>query len=271
MAADVIAAETPELLADRVAEDFARLVNDTLAKQDRFSLALAGGLTPKQFYERLAQEPYKSSIPWAKLWLFWGDERCVPKEHPDSNFRMVSEALLQNVPVLPPHVNRMHGEDPPPLAAQDYEKVMRSFFRDSGLWPHFDLVLLGLGADGHTASLIPGTPAVTNHVSETLEERRQPEPGQDQAPPPRWVVHNVVRTLQTVRLTFTYPVINQAKHIWFLVTGAKKADVFAEVQKGPNPAYPASLVQPVDGELRWYVDKAVLNQEASWQTLKSKR
>ncbi len=258
MANNVIVADTPEALAERVAKDFARLVSESLSKQERFSLALAGGVTPKQFYERLAKEPYKTSIPWAKLWFFWGDERCVPKEHSDSNFRMASESLLQYVPVQPSHVIRMRGEDPPPLAAQDYEKFMRGFFRDSGFWPHFDLILLGLGPDGHTASLIPGSPAVSNHVSEHLEERRQPEAGPGEVPQPRWVVHNVIRALQTVRLTFTYPVINQAKNIWFLVTGAKKSEAFAEVQKGPNPSWPASLVQPATGGLRWYVDKEVV-------------
>jgi 6-phosphogluconolactonase len=271
----VIVSETPEALADRVAEDFSKLVTETLAVQERCSIALAGGQTPKQFYARLAKDPYQSSIPWAKLWFFWADERCVPKEHPDSNFRMASEALLQFVPVQPSHVVRMHGEDPPPLAAQDYEKFMRQFFRDSGFWPHLDLILLGMGPDGHTASLIPGTPAVVNHVSEQqTEERRRADAATDQPPQPRWVVHNVVRAQQTVRLTFTYPVINQAKNIWFLVTGSKKAAVFAEVQKGPNPDWPASLVQPAHGELRWYVDKSVVtmnsNEEAVWQTSKSK-
>jgi 6-phosphogluconolactonase len=249
--------DTPEALAERVAVDFAALVTETLASQEKFSVALAGGQTPKQFYARLAKEPYKSSIPWSRLWFFWGDERCVPKEHIDSNFRMAAEALLQFVPVPSSHVMRMRGEDPPPQAAQDYEKALRSFFRDAGLWPRFDLILLGLGPDGHTASLIPGSPAVSNHVTEQIEERRIQDTSSGM-PQPRWVVHNVVRALQTVRLTFTYPVINQASHIWFLVTGAKKADVFAQVQKGPNPDYPASLVQPVSGNLRWYVDKEVV-------------
>ena len=257
MPVEIIISDTPEAMADRVAEDFATLVNTTLASQDKFSIALAGGLTPKQFYARLSKEPYQSSVPWSKLWLFWGDERCVPKEHPDSNFGMAAQVLLPFVPVPPAHVMRMRGEDPPPQAAQDYEKDMRLFFRDSGFWPHFDLILLGLGPDGHTASLIPGTPAVSNHVAEEIgEDRRQSDTGEP--PAPRWVVHNVVRSLQTVRLTVTYPVLNQAKNIWFLVTGAKKAEAFAEVQKGPNPSWPASLIQPVEGELRWYVDKAVV-------------
>jgi len=258
MADNVIILESPEALAERVAADFSTLVTQTLISQDRFSVAMAGGQTPKQFYARLAKEPYKSSIPWDKIWFFWGDERCVPKEHPDSNFRMVAEALLQYVSVPPNHVVRMRGEEPPPQAAQEYEKFMRSFFRDSGLWPHFDLVFLGMGPDGHTASLIPGTPAVSDHVSDHLEERRQPDAASGDMPQPRWVVHNVIRSLQTVRLTLTYPVINQAKRIWFLVTGSKKAEVFAEVQKGPNPRVPASLVQPVNGELKWYIDKEVV-------------
>ncbi len=258
MVDNLIILETPEALAERVAGDFAQLVNEALAKQDRFSIALAGGQTPKQFYERLAKAPYVSSIPWSRLWFFWGDERCVPKEHPDSNFHMAAEALLQYVPVPPAHVMRMHGEDPPAQAAAEYEKSMRGFFRESGFWPSFDLILLGLGPDGHTASLIPGSPAVTNHVSENLEERRQLQTGEGEAPQPRWVVHNVIRALQTVRLTFTYPVINHAKSIWFLVTGAKKTQAFAEVQKGPNPNSPASLVQPVNGTMKWYIDKEVV-------------
>jgi len=172
---------------------------------------------------------------------------------------MAAEALLQFIPVAPAHVLRMRGEDPPPQAAQEYEKAMRQFFRDSGFWPRFDLILLGMGPDGHTASLVPGTSAVMNHVDEDFsEERRRAEPGTDQPPQPRWVIHNVIRSLQTVRLTVTYPVINQAKNIWFLVTGAKKSDAFKEVRKGPNPAWPASLVQPAGGNLTWYVDKAVI-------------
>lgn len=258
MADDIIVCDSPEALAERLAADFEKAVAETLARQERFSIALAGGTTPKQFYARLAKPPYNTSIPWSRVWVFWGDERCVPKEHPDSNFRMAAQALLQYVPVPPSHVVRMKGEAPPPQAAQEYEKEVRQFFRDSGLWPSFDLILLGLGADGHTASLMPGTPAVVSHAENTFaeEERRQPDTRVGM-PQPRWVVHNVVRSLQTVRLTLTFPVINSAKRIWFLATGAKKADIFAEVQKGPNPAVPASLVHPVDGTLSWYVDKSV--------------
>lgn len=247
----IVSSDTPEAMADSVASDFQQLIR-SLADQPRITIALAGGSTPKLFYSRLAQEPYRSQIPWEKLWFFWGDERCVPKEHPDSNFRMVQEALLSRVPVKPSHVYRLKGEEAPPVAAGEYEKQMREVFRESE-WPVFDLMLLGMGPDGHTASLMPDTPALARYT-EPIEDRRS------DGSPPRWVVHNVVRSLQTVRLTMTLPVLNNARHIWFLVTGAKKANVFSKVQQGPSLSYPASLVHAEDGEIRWYVDKSVIGQ-----------
>ncbi len=267
---NIILSDTPEALAERVATDFSEFITRTLADRQRIAIALAGGQTPKQFYARLAKEPYQSAIPWAKLWFFWGDERCVPKEHQDSNFRMAAEALLQHVPIPPSHVIRMHGEDPPPQAARDYENQMRSFFRDAKVWPQFDLVFLGMGPDGHTASLMPGTPAVSQHLEESTEKRRAQDADSDSIPQPRWVVHNVVRSLQTVRLTLTYPVFNSASHIWFLVTGAKKSEAFSEVQKGLNPQAPASLVQPAQGELRWYIDKEVIHGRSQDPSLKER-
>jgi 6-phosphogluconolactonase len=155
---------------------------------------------------------------------------------------MASESLLQQVPVSSAHVFRMRGEDPPPQAARDYEKEMTHVFGSGIPWPAFDLVFLGLGPDGHTASLMPQTSALT--------------PGE------RWVVGNVIRSLQTVRITLTLPVFNHAHHVWFLVTGAKKSMAFARAQEEPNPDWPASLVRPEEGELRWYVDKAVTEPSA---------
>jgi 6-phosphogluconolactonase len=268
----IIVSNSPEELAERVAADFAALVSETLAGRDRpphepaggrqgcgarFSVALAGGVTPKLFYCRLAKPPYASSIRWSAVWAFFGDERCVPPDHPDSNFGMASRSLLQHVPVVPSHVFRIRGEDPPPQAAEAYEKELRGFFRDSGLWPAFDLILLGMGADGHTASLLPGTSAVLPGPAPDLTEERRRSP-EESLVTPRWVVHNVIRSLQTVRITLTLPAINRAKRVWFLVTGLKKAAAFIEAQEGPNPACPASLVEPVSGELRWYVDKQVV-------------
>jgi 6-phosphogluconolactonase len=245
--------ESAELLAEQVAKDLAALIEETLQTQARFTIALAGGQTPKFLYDRLAREPFRSSIPWSKVWVFWGDERCVPKEHPESNFGMAQEALLSRVPVGSAHVFRMRGEDPPPYAAGDYEKQMRDVFRDQP-WPAFDLILLGMGSDGHTASLMPGTPALAEPAVPEGERRQG---GLDQPPPQRWVVHNVVRSLQTVRITLTLPAINHAKNVWFMVTGAKKQSVFAKVQEGASLQYPASLVEPKTGRLRWYVDKTV--------------
>lgn len=232
----VIVSDTPEALAERAADDFARLVEETLARQERFSVALPGGQTPKLFFTRLTQEPYRARIPWDKLWVFWGDERCVPPDHSESNFGVARDFLLQKVPIPSAHVFRIRGEDPPPEAARAYAKTMHEVFKTEP-WPAMDLVLLGMGPDGHTASLMPGTSA--------LEEER------------RWVVENAVRSLQTIRITMTLPVFNHARQAWFLVTGPKKAAAFARAQSGPREDCPASRVQPENGELRWYVDKAV--------------
>ena len=229
--------ETPEKLADQVAQDIVQYSNETLQKQPRFTIALNGGVTPKLFFQSLTQEPRKSSVAWDKWWFFWGDERCVPKEHSESNFKLAQENLLQSVPAKSSQVFRIHGEDPPPVAARDYEKVLRGIFGAAADWPQFDLILLGMGADGHTASLFPGTAALEEHQ--------------------RWVVENVVRSLQTVRITLTLPVLNHAKQVWFVVTGSKKKEAFAKAQGAPDPSYPASLVRPLHGELRWYIDQAL--------------
>ena len=235
----VIVCETPDALAERAASDFSKLATEALASSRRLTVALAGGSTPKAFFARLTEEPFRSVVDWTKLWLFWGDERCVPPDHPDSNYGMAHRALLEKLPAPPTHVYRIHGEDPPPQAARDYEKTLRDVFGASVDWPEFDLILLGMGSDGHTASLIPGTSAVQ-------EEKR-------------WVAENVVRSLQTVRVTLTLPVINRAQRVWFMAAGAKKAAAFAKAQGDPTPDCPASLVRPAKGELRWYVDRAIIS------------
>lgn len=251
------AAATAEALAGCVAADFAAYVRETLARQERFTWVLAGGVTPRLFYSNLAKPPLRDAIPWERLWLYWGDERCVPKDHPDSNFRMVEEALLQHVPVRASQVFRMRGEDPPPQAARDYEKIVRDRF-PGAVWPAFDLVLLGMGVDGHIVSLMPGTAALTEYSFPGEKDRRKGETGEPA--PPRWVVHNVIRQLQTVRLTMTLPVINHARQVWFLVTGGKKAEAYERAQGEPTAGCPGSLVRPESGELRWYVDQAVVEK-----------
>lgn len=250
-----VVTQNPEQLAVRLAQDFVSRVQSALASQPRFSWVLAGGVTPRLFYSRLVESPYRDQIPWEKLWIYWGDERCVPPEHPDSNFRMAQEALLSKVPVKPSQVFRLRGEDPPPKAAKEYETILRSRFPGAD-WPAFDLVLLGMGADGHIASIMPGTAALSDNSLLLLEERRG-DPGKS-TDPPRWVVHNVVRQLQTVRLTLTLPAINRARDVWFIVTGNKKAAAYRRAQEDPGPDCPASLVRPESGTLRWYVDQSVM-------------
>jgi len=242
MKPDVLVFDTPEAVAEKAAADFAVFVQQTLATKDRFTVALPGGVTPKLFFTRLAQEPYPTQIPWSKVWVFWGDERCVPPDHPESNFGVAKQYLLDKVPIANSHVFRIHGEDAPPETARAYARTLHDVFKMDGQWPVFDLIILGMGPDGHTASLMPRTAA--------LEEEQ------------RWVVENVVRSLQTIRITMTLPVINHARQVWFLVTGAKKNAAYSRVQAGPTLDYPASLIEPENGKLTWYVDKAVVNPPA---------
>lgn len=205
------------------------------ATQDRgsFSIALSGGSTPRGLYELLTREPYASSIEWQRWQVFFGDERGVPPDHPESNFRMAKEALFDHVALPQGRVHRLRGEAQLEEAAAAYEKTLRQTLGES---PALDLVLLGIGADGHTASLFPGTPALG-------EERR-------------WVV--AVRTgapAGTPRLTMTLPLLNQARSIVFLATDAAKAEMVrrAIAPHSSEPAIPASLVRPSNGSLHWFL------------------
>ncbi|HEX2907968.1 MAG TPA: 6-phosphogluconolactonase [Phototrophicaceae bacterium] len=225
--------------AEHLAQAAADLVVETaqaaIAHSGRFTLALAGGSTPRRLYERLAAEPYVSKIIWPHVHLFWGDERCVPPDHPDSNYRMARESLLEHILIPGENIHRIQGELAPPEAAALYEQHLRTFF---GNEPRFDLILLGMGADGHTASLFPHTPA--------LQERE------------RWVVPNYALSQQSWRITLTIPVINAAAHIIFLVAGAKKAETLHRVLTGPYlpDELPAQQVQPAQGDVLWLIDKA---------------
>ncbi|MGH7536268.1 MAG: 6-phosphogluconolactonase, partial [Gemmatimonadales bacterium] len=152
----------PAALAQEAAERFAGIAAKALARAGRFTVALTGGSTPKRLYTLLAAEPYRSRLPWPETHVFWGDERCVPPDHPESNYRMAHDALLRHLPIPPAQIHRMHGEDPDPeRAAAEYEQCLRTVFAPrAGTLPRFDLVLLGMGADGHTASLFPHTGAL---------------------------------------------------------------------------------------------------------------
>src|SRR5579863_5017919 len=139
--------ETPEAVAEKAAADFAQYVDERLTQQTRFAVALPGGVTPKLFFTRLTQDPYRDRIPWKKLWVFWGDERCVPPDHPESNFGMAKTFLLEKVSIPSSQVFRMRGEDPPPEAARAYAKILHDVFKTTEDLPTFDLIILGLGTD----------------------------------------------------------------------------------------------------------------------------
>ncbi len=222
--------ENPEELAEAAAKDFSERAGEAISARDRFTAVLAGGSTPKATYEVLAKE-YADEIEWSKIHVFIGDERTVPPDHEDSNFRMASEALLDHVPVG--SVHRMRGELDPEDAAKEYEEGLRRFF---GGPPVFDLVHLGIGEDGHTASLFPRT--------EALEARD------------RLVVSNVVEKLDTVRLTLTKEVINEARAVVFLVAGEGKATALAEILEGEGDPldFPSKMIRPGGGEPVWMVD-----------------
>jgi len=227
-----------DAFADAAAAVFIESSIGSVADRGRFSVALSGGSTPRAVFARLAgDETARLTVSWRQIDWWWSDERAVPPGDPDSNFRMAFESLLGHVPIDPARVHRLKGEVEPAQAASEYERELRAAFGvSSGEIPRFDLVLLGLGADGHTASLFPGTPAVA--------ERE------------RLVVANDVQAMRAVRLTFTLPLINRARRVAFLVSGAEKAPILARVLEGPRGALPAQFVSPDDGELVWIVDSA---------------
>ena len=226
--------ETPDEVAEAAARDFAARAEEAINERGRFAVALAGGSTPKATYGALARD-YAEELDWSRVHIFFGDERIVHPEHEDSNYRMVRGTLLSRIRVE--SIRRMRCELSPEEAAADYEHQLREFFGPDES-PSFDLILLGLGEDGHTASLFPQTPALD--VTD------------------RWVVANPVLKLETTRLTLTIPVINAAKAVTFLVAGEGKAAALREILEGDaDPrAYPAKFIRPEGGDLTWMMDKA---------------
>ena len=223
-------------LALAAARSFVEQAKEVIGESGRFAVALAGGSTPKAAYEILASEYGTQGLDWSKVHVFFGDERTVGPDHEDSNYRMAREALLSLVPVG--SVHRMRGELPPPEAASLYEEELKDFFGSKpGEAPRLDLVMLGIGGDGHTASLFPRTPALD--VND------------------RWSVENPVEKLGTTRLTLTVPTLNAARRVVFLVAGEGKAGALGEILEGDaDPRdYPAKLVRPTDGPI-WMVDRA---------------
>lgn len=234
-------AEDTEATVAATAARIADILTLAVEQRGRATMALAGGNTPRRLYEVLAAPPYAAAIPWPKVHLFPGDERCVPPDHADSNQRMVRESLLANLPTQPVfHPMPAHEADLVSAAAAYGQLLGREVPAGAGGLPQLEVVLLGVGEDGHTASLFPGTPI--------LQEERT-------------VAEVWVPRLEAWRMSLTLPVINAARHVLFLATGGAKAEVLKRViEHGPDPRLPASLVQPADGEVEWYLDTAAASR-----------
>lgn len=239
---------TAALAAEAAALRFAKLASDAIRARGEFIVALAGGSTPRSMYARLAAPPLATSFDWSCVQVLFGDERCVPPDHEASNYRMASEALLDHVPIPVANVHRIHGEDDPAEAGAVYERVLRRVLRTPSGPPRespgarIDLVLLGLGEDGHTASLFPGHAGSPDN--------------------PAWVRAVYVPAASAVaawRVTLTPVIINAAAEVAFLVSGAAKAGIVRRVLEGPRsrpPELPAQLIAPAAGRMVWYLDAA---------------
>jgi len=228
-------------IARRAAQEFVQAGASAVRERGSFNVVLSGGSTPKALYRLLVNDPaLRSQVPWDKIRLFFGDERHVPPDHPDSNFRMATEAMISKSPLKPEQVTRIKGDYPDAdRAALEYEKDLREYFKlKDGEYPRFDLVLAGMGNEGHTLSLFPGTKAL--HADTRI------------------VVRNWVGKLCTERITLTAPAASNAARIIFMVTGADKALALKGVLEGPYEPeqLPAQLLQPKNGKLLWLVDAA---------------
>jgi 6-phosphogluconolactonase len=225
-----------EALNHAAAADFVNCATRAIRQQGRFAVALSGGNTPRAVYSLLA-EKYADSVSWSKVFVFFGDERHVPPDDNDSNFRMASESLLSRVPIPAENVHRIQAELDARTAADQYEVTLRQFFSvQKGQFPRFDLIMLGMGEDGHTASLFPGTAALNENT--------------------RLVVANHVEKLQTDRITSTFPVLNAAAEVLVIISGENKAAVLRDIIHSPeNMLYPIQRVDPKDGRLSWLVEQ----------------
>ena len=235
-------------IAKRAAQEFVQAAAEAVRIKGSFNVALAGGSTPKALYSLLVNDPaLRSQVPWEKIHLFFGDERHVAPDHPDSNYRMASETMISKSPLQPEQVTRIKGEYPDTdQAALEYEKALREYFKlKAGEYPRFDLVLAGMGNEGHTLSLFPGTKAL--HADRRI------------------AVRNWIGKLYTERITLTAPAASNAALIIFMVTGADKAPALKAVLEGPfePEQLPAQLLQPQNGKLLWLVDAAAASMLTS--------
>jgi 6-phosphogluconolactonase len=225
----------PAALARAGVEEFVSRAGEALGRTGRFTVALSGGRTPKALYSLLAGRT--PALPWEKIHFFFGDERCVPHDHPDSNYRMVREALFDPARIPAENIHAVQTElGGPTEVAADYEGAIRAFFRArAGSFPSLDLVFLGMGKDGHTASLFPGTPGL-------LEKER-------------FVVPALVKALNSYRVTLTYPLLNAAAHVVFLVEGDDKAETLRAVFS-KDGSFPVQGIKPTAGDVLWLLDEA---------------
>jgi 6-phosphogluconolactonase len=233
---DIIICRDAEELARKAAEQFVALAGAAIVRSGRFTVALSGGSTPRALYSLLGSADYRERVDWRCVHLFWGDERCVPPDHAESNYRMVHEALLSRISIPAANIHRLAGEKEPRVAANEYEEELRRFFALApGQIPRFDLILLGLGEDGHTASLFPG--------GEALKENE------------RLVATAYVERLKAHRLTLTLPVINAAAQVSFLISGQSKRPIVDAILRSAADSfsYPAARVSPSDGQLTWLI------------------
>ena len=228
--------KNPSAITAALAEWITRTIETTLQKQDRFTWVLTGGNSPKALYDMLAASPYKERIAWNKLHIFWGDERAVPFSDDRNNAKMTYAHLLNKVPVIPAQVHVMRTDKEPQQAALEYEKILHQYFGEDG--KSFDLVLSGMGDDGHTLSLFPGT--------EVIHEKEA------------WVKAFYLTSQQMYRITLTAPIVNRAACIVFLNFGAGKSKALFEVLEGKSDPdlYPAQVIKSDSGELHWFVDEA---------------
>jgi 6-phosphogluconolactonase len=228
----------PASVAEEAARHVVALATDAISARGRFAVALSGGSTPRVLHARLASA-HRRSLDWTRVEFFWSDERAVPPDHPDSNYRMARETLLEPIGIAAAHVHRIRGEDPDPAnAANEYVRLLAELFSEDV--PEFDLVLLGMGADGHTASLFPHTAAL-DVEDRTVAANRAPKPPMD-------------------RITLTFPVLLAARAVRVLVTGADKAATLEAVLHGPPDPHrlPAQRLASARGDVRWLVDAAAL-------------
>jgi len=230
-------------LSVHAAARFVELALDCVKRQGEFTVCLSGGSTPVDTYDLLGREPHRSAIPWGKVHIFWGDERCIPLDRPDNHYTLASELFLRKVRIPKSNIHRMRGEaDDPTAAADEYQAMLQSFFKLSpGTYPRFDLILLGMGEDGHTASLYPGTRG--------LEEQEG------------LVAGHYVPQRKGFRLTLTLPVLCNAAQVMFMVSGKSKATALRSVLRRPDEkVLPAQMVRPLNGTLVWLVDEAAAGE-----------